>query len=145
MARSENDKYRANKLLGDIYAEEGFFNCATPHYNESLQVVRKLYGDQSLELADLYRSLGLTYYDQKMYTEALDCCQQSLAIQKSLLPRNHYEIGQTYALIGDVYEARSKSRTAEDYYVKADRIYREALPSFHPTFIKNDQSLKKGS
>lgn len=145
MARSEKDKYKATKLLGDIYAKEGFFNSATPYYNESLEVVRKLYGDQSLELADLYRSLGLTYYHRKMYTEALDYSQQSLAIQKRLLPINHYEIGHTYAFIGDVYEASNKLRTAEDYYVKADQIYREALLSVHPTFIKNDQSLKRGS
>ena len=58
--------------MGIIYSRQNKYEEALENYNKSLEIMRKLGKENSLQTARTMNSIGAVYDDQSKYKEALE-------------------------------------------------------------------------
>ncbi|CAF4115310.1 unnamed protein product [Rotaria sp. Silwood2] len=118
--------------LANAYKDRRDHETALKYFYKSLEINKKINGDDSLEAARLYFNIGNTYRYQQKDDDALLNLQRALEIRQKYLPRHHNEIATALTHIGRVYYKKQNYKIALDYLLKADKIYHHSLPSTHP-------------
>jgi len=74
-------------------------------------------------IAGTLSNIGLIYMDQKDYSQALDCYQQSLLINEEI--SDIKGIADTYNNLGEIYSHQAEYPMAMEYYQKSLNIYED--------------------
>lgn len=85
------------------YFEKGLNTKALRFQLKSLNINKKYFKNDSLELAPNYKNLSLIYKEQNDLPQALKLLKKSLKIYRLNLPRYHNDIAITYTSISSYY------------------------------------------
>jgi tetratricopeptide (TPR) repeat protein len=83
-------------------------------------------------MAMFYNNIGIIYYEQQKYLEALDFYEKSLAIWKKHLPSDHPALGSSYNNIGAVHDCLGHYDLALEHYNRSLENRLKSLPAQHP-------------
>ncbi|UJR29707.1 hypothetical protein I4U23_017256 [Adineta vaga] len=128
--------------MGILYEEQDKFVEALEYYNKSLTIREKYLPSDHYKIARLYRGMGETYYYHTDYTFALEYLKKSLIISEKSRTEMHYDLALLFHHIGRVYEDTEQFDLALENYIKADQIYKHALPSTHEWIIENQEHIE---
>jgi tetratricopeptide (TPR) repeat protein len=112
---------RALGNLGNVLADQGNWEQAIDHYQQSLEIDREL-GDHHGE-AQTLNNLGSTLARQGHWDQAVRCYQQSLEIKREL--GDHHGEASTLGNLGNVLADQGHWEQAIDHYQQAVRVLRE--------------------
>jgi len=96
-----------------VHQKQERYSDAERELKAVLELCKSLYGTRSLKEASTWNLLGLLYYDQRAYKQALECFSTSLSIRMERssepcvtdLSTLYSNIARAYKLLGDVDQA----------------------------------------
>jgi CHAT domain-containing protein len=121
-----DDRYsKALYNLGSIYGTLGNYKKHEDFVLRSLEIERKIYGNDSPMLISTYLSLMTAYIEFKDYDRSLEFSNLALDIaDKSNSDINPYDLADLYNNIGVVYMYKVDFSKAKMYFDKAESIYK---------------------
>ncbi|MDD2671775.1 MAG: tetratricopeptide repeat protein, partial [Syntrophales bacterium] len=96
--------YRVYNNLGNAYMDIGDQKKAEESYKAAIGV------DPSFPQPEAYNNLGLLYFKQKNYDQALSYFEKTLKIKNNYLP--------TIVNLGELYQRKEDWGKAKEYYLK---------------------------
>ena len=108
--------------LGSIYQKLAKFDQADSLLHSSLEERKKLFGQDSPEVAETLVAVGLLRDDQAQYPEAERLVRQGLDMSKRRLPPNHPAIAKATFALGKVLEDRGQFGQAIQVLGEAARL-----------------------
>jgi tetratricopeptide (TPR) repeat protein len=113
----------ANEILGK-FAE-------LLKYDLRLVKIRKqLFDANSMEVADAYNNLGLTYVHFRSFRQALYYQNLALKIRHEIIPKEHSYFGRSYINLNFTYEKMTQYKIALKYGILAEKNFLNAIE--HP-------------
>ena len=82
--------------IGIVLEQQGQLEDAEQMYTESLQINLKVFGGDSLNVADVQKNIADVREAQGRYDEAVKIYTDVLQIQERVLGRNHPDVAKTY-------------------------------------------------
>ena len=132
-----NDSIRARDLLNDIgyslYLKDSY-SQALDSFSESLIIRKRIYGENSDELARAYEAIAMTYSKLRNFGQALknyDLAEESYSNDKF---KNISRILNLYNNIGNVYREKLD-------YTKALQYYQQALALYKEYYVVNNEDI----
>ena len=125
---NEFDEQYANALYngGLAYFNIGDFKKHEEYSFKSLEIKRKLNGDTSPKLFNVYFSLGSAYQELQEYEKALNYSNLALAIANSNPDTISHEVtADLYASLGVCYTRLADFTKAKIYLDKAELLYKQ--------------------
>ena len=121
--KSNELSYAMNlKLIGMIYHERQEFNKAIELYEKSLKFYREIVSDRN-EISQVLTKKALTYLRMGLREKAVEVCEESLAVSKSLeLNKN---TADTMKIIGEAYYLMSKYKLSLKYYEDSFKLMKQ--------------------
>ncbi|MCP4213868.1 MAG: tetratricopeptide repeat protein [bacterium] len=123
--------------LGAIYLELGEYSKAEALFKENEDVVKTLYGEQSMALAFTLNNLGTARAHLKKYDEAAGLHKRALKILRKNRPAYSREIAGTYNNLGYVAAQKGNWERALEYYWQAYIINKKLHYTAHPDMAAN--------
>lgn len=111
-----------HQTMGDTYRALEFYDEAEHHFRSSLEIRRRLYGENSVRVAENIFYLGAVQNAKGNYAEAEPLCRQALAIQRlnpdegNNLPFIIQELTASLSGRGDVAACEALDREALDIF-----------------------------
>ncbi len=96
--------------IGIVYDDYKDYNKSIFYYNKGIEILGK--DNEGELLAALYLNISVSYWNNKMYDEAIKKNQKSLDVFKSLFGENHFEIARCYLNLGTIYLSMKKADMA---------------------------------
>ena len=90
---------------------------------------------QDLRLARSLNDLGVVYYAQGKYAEAVPLYERALVIQGKILGREHPDVALTLNNLAALYHAQGKYYKAEPLYERSLAIRENSLGPLHPELL----------
>ena len=117
---------------GDFFRDYAcIYDEALLFYEKALELTKKEYGENHVDVATSYNNIASVYNSQGKYDEALELYNKALNILKSILGENHVYVAYTYNNIALVYVKQGKYEKALELYNKALDIYKSTLGENH--------------
>ena len=132
--------------LGYLYLQNNEYKTAMDYLQQSLLIFKKL-NINNENLANAYYNFANCYLKNGDYNKALEYSLLSLDIRKTFLSEDDNIIAITYDLIGLNYENIYQLEKANDYYLKALKIYEKNKDDFGIAVVYNNLAttyIKKG-
>ncbi|KAH3766484.1 telomerase protein component 1 [Pelomyxa schiedti] len=104
-----------------------------PLYQEALKIVKKLYGNQHVEVANLVLNIGQVYYAMGKLEEAEALYNESLELRVKLQGYLHEKTAIAYTNLADIHKKRLELAKAIDLYNQALDINTRVYGDQHPT------------
>jgi len=130
--------------------ERGRFAEAEKMARESLDIRRKLFGDQSVEVADSLRDLAILLGDQGSWIDAEAKAREVLAIRRERLGTEHPLVASALADVAWAAGANGKLAEAAALEREALEIRSKILPVEHPDiaqslYLLGDRMRQRGN
>lgn len=123
-----------SKELGNHYnslAIAYFFKSdwkkALDTYQLSLEIKRRHYPENSIEVAKAYNNIGIVYREMGQLDKAIDYYNKSLVIKRKILGPKHRSIAMTYNNISSIYKDMEDYQSSVDILEKALEIELETF------------------
>ena len=148
-SKAINDYKKALKILQDVEGGNTTLQIANIYYNigwcyryqnslidhihnEEMYVdIRKqIVGENDIEMAHSYRSIGMSYYDLQQFDKALACFQKSLEIIQLKGTNNSFNF-EIYADLASTYQHLKRNKDAISMYEKALKYIIPIYGEFH--------------
>lgn len=120
---------------GDLYHAEGLIQ-------ESLQLKRELYGNDSIEVADNLLSLGSLFMLMEEYEKAKACLNETLAIAVPIFGERSPKFLSVYKYLTVIYAAEGVYDKAKENAGIAAAISAETLGEDAPETLEAEEALK---
>jgi eukaryotic-like serine/threonine-protein kinase len=104
---------RLMETMGTVYRDLGLYPQAQAMLEKTLQLKRKIYGNDHLSVADTLLYLGIVYEDQGKYNEAASLFRQSLDIRSKKLKPDDPEVARSLNSLAIAYYDQGKYAEAE--------------------------------
>ena len=127
--------------VGYYLVDQGRYGEAEPYYQQSLEMYRKLLGDEHPDVATSLNNLAGLYESQGKYEEAEPYYQQSLEMRRKLLGNEHPHVATSLNNLAGLYESQGKYEEAEPYYQQSLEMRRKLLGNEHPSVATSLQGL----
>ena len=89
------------------------------------EIREKLFGENSVEIAQSYYNLGIAYRETKEYETSLDYFQKALRNKTAQLGPGHKDLAKYYTAISGVYNFMGNVEQSELYKGKAEEVLKE--------------------
>ena len=93
--------------IGVAYSNLGDFPAAHKNLDQALEIRQSL-GRSTIQEAFVHSSIGVVFYREKRYDEALQEFDIALGIYRKNYGKKHPEIASTYYLMGNTYSSQGK-------------------------------------
>jgi non-specific serine/threonine protein kinase/serine/threonine-protein kinase len=123
---------RLTETIGTVYRSLGLYEQAEKMLGKALEIMRGLYGEDSLSVADALHNLGIVYDTQGKYKEAGDAFRQALDIRSRHLDAEDPEVGRSLNSLGINYWNQGKYDEAGPLLEKSLAIKEKALGPDNP-------------
>ncbi len=107
--------------IGETYASLGAYDRAEEHLREALEIRRRLFGEEHLDVADTEVALARVLRDTGRYAEAFELCGKSLKTHERLGGKENVPYARTLLMYGDLLHAERPD------YGAAERAYLESI------------------
>lgn len=120
----DENTFNLCNALGSVNFELGDYYYALEFYDEAYTLAKKLFGENSKEIASCYNNLGLANYAYQNYDDSLSYFQKSLELYKKINQKNQdtAEIAEVYNNLAKLYQSWENLSKAQEYYEKALKI-----------------------
>ncbi len=88
-------------------------------------------------------NIGSTLNHQKKYDEALQYCQEALAIRQASYPDSHVDIAYSLLSIAKCYENQNNNDKVLNYYQQALSLFDKYLPRDHPCQLIIQHNIRR--
>lgn len=112
--------------LAQLYATTGNYNRAETFYLRSLEILRKLYGNNHPDFASGLYQLALLYRNMGYYNKAEKLFLQTILIQKRVLNENDPKFASSLNSLGVLYFNLGSYDKARCLYLQALAVWRKA-------------------
>jgi len=119
-------------LLGRAYQISGEYETALKFYTKDMNITKKLYGEEHLNLVTTYNNLGSVYKSLGKYETAREFHIKAMNINKKVYGEEHPDLAKTYGNLGSVYELLGKYETAREFHTKDMNITKKLYGEEHP-------------
>ena len=135
--------YRASFIeVGGSFHKTGKYMESLECTAKSLEIRRRVLGEEHADTAMSYYCVGVAYYKQKDYAKSLEYLNTALMIQERIAKSESPEIATSYYSIGLVYSDLSENEKALEYYNKALEIREKIFPENDPNIKIVSDSIK---
>ena len=86
--------------IANIYTEECRYNSAIKFYKKGLQISKRLFGINNVEVAKFYNDIGNVFLLKKDFENSIKNFQKSLAIKIKILGEIHQDTAISYYNLG---------------------------------------------
>ncbi|MCX7830951.1 MAG: tetratricopeptide repeat protein, partial [Acidobacteria bacterium] len=118
----------AMNILAMIYKSKGDFSKAEETYLKTLELLEKISGGESPDMAQIMNNLGVMYKEKKEYEKAKELYLKALAIQEKTIGSDHIDTAVTLNNLGQIETAQKNFRIAEDYFKRGIKILEKEFP-----------------
>ncbi|MEM3986944.1 MAG: tetratricopeptide repeat protein, partial [Candidatus Methanomethylicia archaeon] len=118
--------------LGLLCLTTACYNEAIDSFEKSLEILKKHFGDEHPDVADVLNNLGNVYNDQGKYADAEKMYKQALEIYKKYFGNFHPNVATVLINLGNVYYKQGKYFSAEKMYKQALSIRKKHYGDVHP-------------
>lgn len=114
--------------LAEIYRDIGYYEKALPMLNSLLKLYAALFGENCIQLASVYNSLGMIYYSVSHFSDALASYQMCYDIMNAHTAADHLsdesllDLARLELNIGEVY-LKTDYTKAEPYFDHAYKVF----------------------
>lgn len=131
---TEDKNFQAEifRNMGILCDRQGNNRNALNWFVKAAKIKEQLFGQDSLEAAGLYNSIGIIYCNINKYTEAEEYLMRSLAVKEEQLPSNSISLSNTYHQLGNLEACREQITKALEWHQKSLDIRLLALDAGHP-------------
>ena len=119
-------------LNADFLYSLGKYDDSKAEYNRSLELRKRIYGEESLEVADGYNNIAKVIYKLNDYPTATAYFEKALNVRLKLLPPDHQDIGASYNNLAIAYGTRQDLNKSIEYHGKSLQIKLNTLDADHP-------------
>ena len=91
-----------------------------------MEISKKSFGDDHLDLAMCYNSMGIAYQEQRKYKEALDSYRKAWSIRQKQLRIDDRLLAQSHACLGNALYYLNHYDTALDHFRFAFEIWKRS-------------------
>jgi tetratricopeptide (TPR) repeat protein len=120
----------AHNELGVIGKFSGQFAEAERHYRAARPIVRRLYGEQSVQMAALWHNLGGLDHARGRYVRGERAAKLSVEIGRAVLPRGALEQHAHEVAYGALLDELGRHRESIPLYKRALAAYRKAADRY---------------
>ncbi|MGL4393525.1 MAG: tetratricopeptide repeat protein [Fusobacteriaceae bacterium] len=103
--------------------EKGNYDEALKQYEKAFEFITKTYGENSLEIGDLYNNIGSSYEESGKFEKAIDYYKKALNIFEKLKGKERVRIAPIYINLGEVYKSTKE-------YIKSFDCFKNALETY---------------
>ncbi|WP_138498506.1 tetratricopeptide repeat protein [Nostoc sp. PA-18-2419] len=131
-----------NNLAG-LYRVTGRYTEAEPLYQQALQLIKCLLGENHPAFATSLNNLAGIYKSTGQYNKAELLYQQALELRKRLLGENHADVVASLNNLALLYDEQGRYDRAEPLYLQALELAKSLLDENHPSLalILNNLAL----
>lgn len=115
-------------LLGGVFQRKGDYTQAISVYEEAIRLRTKVFGSQSVEVAQVLTNLGTAYRYQKDFTKALELYGEALSYRTGQTDRDWVKEGIIHNQLGEVYLEKRELDRAKVEFEMALRLFEEHAP-----------------
>lgn len=126
---------KLHKLLSDYFdflTKYGKYQAALEVALQAAELSKRLFGEQSAEVATCYNEIGTAYSLLGNYKVALEYFSKGLAIHETVLGADHISTVISCNNVGSVYDYLGDYDSALSCYSKALKICEKILSAEHP-------------
>ncbi len=127
--------------LAHLYYYQGRYSEAEPLYLQSLELTKKLLGDEHPNVATSLNNLAHLYYYQGRYSEAEPLYLQSLELTKKLLGDEHPNVATSLNNLAGLYDSQAHYSEAEPLYLQSLELRKKLLGDEHPAVATSLNNL----
>lgn len=127
--------------MGILCDKQGDNRNALNWFSKAVKIKEELYGQNSLEAAGLYNSMGIIYCNIEKYEEAEEYLMRSLVIKEEQLLPNSISLSNTYHQLGNLEACRAQFAKALEWHEKSLDIRASTLDAGHPLIADTFLSL----
>ena len=99
---------------------------------KALDIMQRVYGEQSLQVAICYQNMGANFGYAKQYEKSLEYYRKSHDIFLSFLGPDHPNMGGVYLGMGSMYNELGNYLEAKKYILKSVEILRKTYGDDYP-------------
>lgn len=118
--------------LATLYENKGYFDKAEEYYRKSIDVYRRFYNGDHIELAISISNIANLYTKMGRYEAAEEKLLESFEMRKRLFKDDHNHIAQSLNNLGVYYDITGQYEKAEKYYLKSIDMFRRLYNGAHP-------------
>ena len=82
--------------IGIIFEQQGKLDEAEQMYNDSLEINLKVFGEDSLDVANMQKNIADVKEARGQYDEAVEMYNDVVKIQERVLGHEHLDVAATY-------------------------------------------------
>jgi serine/threonine protein kinase len=131
---------KLNKNARDLQ-KKGKYEEAEPLYKKSLEIRRKVLGENHPDLAQSLNDLAQLLKKKGKYEEAEPLYNESLKIRRKVLGEDHPDVAKSLSNLAELLEAKGKLNEAEPLYRQALAIKRKIYGEEHPSIAAGLNNL----
>ena len=99
------------------------YNDAETHYKEALDIQRRVFGEENLQVAHTIDLLGRLYRDRREYGRATESHARALQLRRKLKGDHSLEVADSLHSLGMIAQAQNDFETAENRFREEFGIY----------------------
>lgn len=128
---------------GDIKKLMSNLSGALKDYMDSYKLKKYYIGNDNfkLDISNSFNNIGLVYYHQGKFKEALIATRKSLSLRLKILDKDHVDVAMSYNNLGLIYGSLKKPKTALYWYNKSLNIRRNILNQDHPSIATSYNNI----
>ena len=130
-----------NNTIAGIYQELGDYAKAETMYQQALTLRRSIYGNSSLEVAEVMNNLGYVLCRRGNFPESETMCRKALAMRRELIGYDDLDVASSLHNLAIIIFTRGDWLGAERMFRDALRIRKNLLGNIHPDVAKTLNNL----
>lgn len=127
--------------LAELLTDNRKYLDAELLYNRAAKIIEECFGQQSMEMSNLYSQLGGNYFAQDRFEEAEKLYWQAYETKRSLLGERHLAVAQCLEDLAELYDVQSEYLQAERFYLSSIGIKEKLLEADDPELISSLRKL----
>jgi len=112
-------------VMGAAYYVLGHLDEAEEHGRRALALMRGLYGEDHLEVAQGLRNLGVVATDRRRFDDAETLLQKALRITRGLVGEDHVQTADCLVSLAELRQTQFRFQEAHVLFSRACETYRE--------------------
>jgi serine/threonine protein kinase/tetratricopeptide (TPR) repeat protein len=122
---------RMMNTIGKVYMNLGLYKQSAPLLENALELRRKVYGENYIEVAESLYNLSLLYTEEAKYDEAESLGKRSFDIREKALGPEHPDTAESLSNLGEIYRKMGKFDEAESFFRRSLDVREKALGPEH--------------
>ena len=146
LARQEledSSAFQTFVTLGHAARNDKEFTAAVAFFFKALACARRLKGEMSQEVGNVYVNLGILYGQQKDHVKEMEYFRNALPIFQSALGPKHVHVAMTLNNLGIANRNAGDFNRSMMYFNKALTLYVEVLGADHSESIRTQRNIDR--